>query len=53
MALVVSVSLTESCPRMILSKDSFESFNSTLHVIKKGNLGPEMSSDLGQSDTAA
>ena len=33
---------------MILSKDSFESFNSTPCVIKKGNVGLEISSDLGK-----
>ena len=33
---------------MILSKDSFESFNSTPCVIKKANVGLEISSDLGK-----
>ena len=36
MTLVVNVSLTESCPRMLLSEDNFESFNSAPHVMQKG-----------------
>lgn len=41
MALAVNVSLTKSDPRLMLSEDNFDIFNSTPHGISKGNRGPE------------